>query len=88
MEQYTLPIPTQSLFDDLTNELVLKRAFRDVKRNKGAAGIDGITIAAYEANLPEELAQLSKELLCWRYKPNPSGLMWGNGYIYHEEPCT
>lgn len=71
MEQYTLPIGTQSLFDELTNPLALSRAFEDVKRNKGAPGIDGISVEAYANNLQEELTQLSKELISWRYKPSP-----------------
>jgi len=42
-----------------------------VKRNKGAPGIDGITIEEFENNLIEELSQLSKEVLSWTYKPKP-----------------
>jgi hypothetical protein len=44
----------------------LLQAFLDVKRNKGAAGVDGITIEVFEARLHEELAILAKELREWR----------------------
>lgn len=71
MEQTTLPLETQSLFEELTNTLVLSRAFKDVKRNGGASGIDGISVGDFETNLQEELAQLRKELMSWIYKPKP-----------------
>ena len=42
-----------------------------MKKNKGAPGIDGITIETFESNLDEELARLRKDLESWRYKPEP-----------------
>lgn len=49
----------------------LREAFKAVKRNKGAPGIDGINIDKYEANLEKNLDQLRKEVLNWSYKPTP-----------------
>ena len=49
----------------------LTRAFKSVKRNKGAPGIDGKTIKEYEENLQEELEELQREVLNWTYKPTP-----------------
>jgi RNA-directed DNA polymerase len=49
----------------------LRQAFKLVKRNKGAPGIDGITIADFEQNLEQKLAQLRQEVLSWSYKPTP-----------------
>lgn len=46
-------------------------AFKHVKANKGAPGIDGITIKEYEQNLEEELNQLKEEVQSWSYKPTP-----------------
>lgn len=49
----------------------LRAAFKLVRRNKGAPGIDGITISKYEENLDQELEQLREEVLSWTYKPTP-----------------
>ena len=49
----------------------LRAAFKLVRKNKGAPGIDGITISKYEENLEQELEQLKKEVLSWTYKPTP-----------------
>ena len=49
----------------------LLKAFKFVKRNKGAPGIDGITIKEYEENLEENIQQLRQEVLNWTYKPTP-----------------
>lgn len=49
----------------------LRKAFKAVKRNKGAPGIDGITIEKYETNLEENLNQLRKEVQSWTFKPTP-----------------
>lgn len=49
----------------------LAEAFRLVKRNKGAAGIDGITIEMFEKNLFQELVRLRQDVLSWNYKPTP-----------------
>lgn len=49
----------------------LRESFKLVKRNKGAPGIDGITIEKYEHNLEQELGQLRQEVLSWTYKPTP-----------------
>ena len=40
-------------------------------KNKGAPGIDGVTVNAFSENLSEELAKLSKELQSWCYEPSP-----------------
>lgn len=59
------------LFENICAFETLSKAFISVKRNKGAPGIDGITIAKYEENLEENLKRLSKEILSWTYKPTP-----------------
>lgn len=60
-----------NLLEEICQEDNLRQAFKLVKRNKGAPGIDGITIEDYEQNLLEELVQLKQEVLSWRYKPTP-----------------
>ena len=49
----------------------LKVAFKRIKANKGAPGIDGITIEEYEQDLEGELNQLKEEVQSWSYKPTP-----------------
>jgi group II intron reverse transcriptase/maturase len=49
----------------------LIKAFKLVKKNKGAPGIDGITIEEYETNLLENIQQLRESVLNWKYKPRP-----------------
>ena len=40
----------------------MHRAFRKVKRNGGAPGVDGVTIEMFEANLEQNLAALMYDL--------------------------
>jgi retron-type reverse transcriptase len=49
----------------------LEEGFKAVRRNKGAPGIDGVTIAEFGTRLEEELEQLKEELESWTYKPQP-----------------
>jgi len=60
-----------SLFEQLTSERELEQGFKAVKKNKGASGIDEVTIKDFEKRLCEELSQLKKELESWTYKPKP-----------------
>ena len=59
------------LLEEICEENTLRKAFKLVKRNKGAPGIDGITIEDFEQYLFEELTQLKQEVLGWKYKPAP-----------------
>ena len=59
------------LFEELCSIEWLSAGFRNVKKNQGAPGIDGVTIVAFEARLDEELRQLQGELESWTYKPSP-----------------
>lgn len=60
------------LFDRIVSTDNLAQAFVKVKRNKGAAGIDRKTIAAFEGNLDRELASLRNRLCSQeRYQPPP-----------------
>ena len=59
------------LFESLCSTLYLGVGFELVKRNRGAAGIDGVSIEDFETRLEEELSQLQQELTNWTYKPSP-----------------
>lgn len=50
---------------------VLMKAFKAVRRNRGAAGIDKQTIIMFEANLAENLMALERKLKSGSYLPIP-----------------
>ncbi len=65
---------TLELWGDLNMEEVLTRenmmrALRRVKENKGAAGVDGMTVEELEPYLKQQWPRIRKELLEGRYKP-------------------
>lgn len=60
-----------SLYDRLLHEEQLRVAFRKVKANKGAPGIDGQTVEAFADGLEEELTVLVQELREKSYRPLP-----------------
>lgn len=60
-----------SLYGRLLSKRALYQGFKQVKRAKGAAGIDGQSLSAYEANLSKELDNLLLELQHKRYQPQP-----------------
>jgi group II intron reverse transcriptase/maturase len=63
-------IKVHSLTGRITQDLMLK-AFKAVKKNRGAAGIDKMTIKMYESNLVENLLSLMRELKQGLYQPVP-----------------
>lgn len=61
----------KSLFERICSRDHLNDAFRTVKRNKGAPGVDGVSIETFAANLDNELGRLERELTSWSYEPAP-----------------
>jgi group II intron reverse transcriptase/maturase len=59
-----------SLTGRITRES-LHKAFKAVKRNRGAAGLDKQSIKMFEANLDENLLALMRELKSGTYQPIP-----------------
>jgi RNA-directed DNA polymerase len=49
----------------------LKKALAQVKRNKGAAGVDGMTVGELPAHLKEHWLTIRAQLLDGTYKPQP-----------------
>lgn len=49
----------------------LRRAWLTVKRTGGGAGVDGMTIQKFEADLEAELTQLRQQLISGDYAPRP-----------------
>ena len=71
MKQIELFSDGSSLFEKLCNPEYLERGFKAVKRNRGSAGIDGITISEFQDRLDDELRRLKSELSSWTYRPQP-----------------
>jgi RNA-directed DNA polymerase len=61
-----------SLMDKVASPRTLEAAWKQVAANKGAAGIDGISIARFKARASYYLAELEKELLNGNYLPLPA----------------
>jgi len=59
-----------SLTGRITPQLMLQ-AFRAVKRNRGAAGIDKVSIQMFEANRQDNLQALMKDLKQGSFEPKP-----------------
>ena len=64
-----LSIESKHLFEQLCTEKKLLEGWREVKRNRGTSGSDGQTIDDFETRLHEEIKQLKKELIEWKYTP-------------------
>jgi len=58
-----------SLIDKITPQTTLDAAFRQVAANRGAAGVDHVTVAMYEGRLDEDLRRLSERLREGTYRP-------------------
>lgn len=72
MSQLNLFNHQQALFDRICSIEELQVAFKAVKRNHGASGIDGVTVEDFERRLPEELSLLKSQLESWKYLPLPA----------------
>jgi len=60
-----------SLVDKVYKPKNLELAWEKVKRNRGAGGVDGQSLEAFEAELGEQLARLHRELRGDAYRPQP-----------------
>jgi RNA-directed DNA polymerase len=63
-------IKVHSLTGRITARL-MRQAFQAVKRNRGAAGVDKVSINMFAANLEENLAALMRELKTGTFRPRP-----------------
>ncbi len=60
-----------SLIDKVYRMENLEKAYKAVKANNGAPGVDGVTVEAYGLNLQEELNKLHHQLKTGSYEPDP-----------------
>jgi len=63
-------IKVHSLTGRITPRL-MQQAFQAVKRNRGAAGVDKVSISMFAANLEENLAALMRDLKTGMFRPLP-----------------
>src|SRR5215213_1117458 len=73
MEQYKKDLRVSGvLLRQLASIPALHQAWRMVRANRGAAGVDAINLRAFEQNLTGNLAELSRNLLSGSYEPLPA----------------
>jgi RNA-directed DNA polymerase len=65
-----------SLIDKVSSVRNLRSAFGQVKRNRGGAGVDRVTIGMFEAHLEENLQRLSESLKEGSYRPQAIRRVW------------
>src|SRR6201987_1732454 len=60
-----------SLIDKVYKRKNLETAWEKVKANRGGAGIDGLSLTAFEKQLNQQLERLQRELKEDTYQPQP-----------------
>ena len=60
---------TTGIVDKIADYGALGQAFQQVKRNKGAGGVDGVTLEAYERDLTAHIRTLHEQLKAGTYRP-------------------
>lgn len=65
------PTGTKDLMERICEVENLKEALRRVKRNKGAAGVDGIRVEEIDEYLKRNWENIEGNLLIGKYKPSP-----------------
>ncbi|MBQ0832394.1 MAG: hypothetical protein KBT83_07385 [Marinobacter sp.] len=65
------PVVHDRLMERVLERDNLRRAFRQVKRNKGSAGIDGMTVDDLSAFVQQHWSRIGAQLLAGTYRPQP-----------------
>lgn len=65
-----------SLIDKVHRRSNLESAFEKVRTNKGAAGVDHVSVAEYEKGKDENLQKLEEELAQEKYQPQAIKRVW------------
>jgi RNA-directed DNA polymerase len=65
-----------ALYDRICIAYVLEEAFRRVRANGGAPGVDGVTVEELSKDRESFLAQLRQELMEKAYRPSPVRRVW------------
>jgi len=69
-------VPQENLLEQILEESNLQRAWKRVKANGGASGIDGMTIAQFPAFAREQLPRLLDQIREGRYAPAAVRRTW------------
>lgn len=69
--QFNTKYTQEGTLEEICEISNLTKAFEHVKRNKGAPGVDGITIEEFQINALENIKKIREEVLNWTYKPAP-----------------
>ena len=64
-------LKAHSLIDKVYDGTNLYRAWRKVRANKGAHGLDRVTIQMFEADLDTHLREIQRKLKEHRFEPQP-----------------
>jgi RNA-directed DNA polymerase len=65
------PASTEHLMEAICDPANIEAALRAVVRNKGAPGVDGITVKQLPALLKARWPEIEDQLLAGRYEPQP-----------------
>src|SRR3989441_10535414 len=65
------PASTNRLMEEVCERENLKEALRQVKGNKGSAGVDGITVNQLTDYLKQHWPAIREQLLSGTYEPKP-----------------
>ena len=63
------PVGSEQLMERVLTRDNLLKALKRVERNKGAAGIDGMSTKQLRAHLKQHWPQIKQQLLCGKYQP-------------------
>jgi RNA-directed DNA polymerase len=58
------------------DDRLIMQAFKAVKKNRGAAGIDKVSIGMFQENLDANLAALKRDLKKGTFTPKPLRRVW------------
>ncbi len=60
-----------TLLEEMLSDINLKKAYTQVKRNKGASGVDGMKVLDLKGHLDEHLDEIKEMIQNRKYKPQP-----------------
>jgi len=70
-EQLSLGLPTDELMEQIVSAGNIKRAWQRVRANRGAPGVDGVTVDEFAAQVRELWPAIRRQLLDGTYWPQP-----------------